>query len=155
MRPYVVYWNNIPSPYMVERFNVLADRNSFEFEAWFNERTKSGRSWVVNEDSWRFRYRYLPVVSVFGRHIRIPTPILGRRPDVLVSLYAEPVFLAGWAIAKLRGVKTCFWCEITYDRWIERKGWKNKIKEITFSRVDATLGHGAEGQKFEIGRAHV
>ena len=48
-RPFVVYWNNIPSPYMVERFNALADRNPFEFEAWFNDRIESDRSWDVDE----------------------------------------------------------------------------------------------------------
>lgn len=149
-RPYVVYWNNIPSPYMVERFNAVADRNSFDFEAWFNERTVSGRSWLVDESAWRFRYRYLPVLDLAGRRVRVPAPVLGRRPDVMVSLYAEPVFLAGWALAKLRGTKTCFWCQVTYDRWVERKSWKNQIKRIMFSRVDATLGHGAESQKFAI-----
>ena len=36
-RPFIVYWNNIPSPYMVARFNALVERNEIEFEAWFNE----------------------------------------------------------------------------------------------------------------------
>ncbi len=54
--PRVVYWNNIPSPYMVERFNAVADRGAFEFEAWFNDRIESDRSWNVDESSWRFRF---------------------------------------------------------------------------------------------------
>jgi hypothetical protein len=28
-KAFLVNWNNIPSPYMVERFNVLADRVAF------------------------------------------------------------------------------------------------------------------------------
>ncbi|AER56169.1 hypothetical protein DSC_07590 [Pseudoxanthomonas spadix BD-a59] len=71
MRPFVVYWNNIPSPYMVERFNALADRNPFEFEAWFNDRIHSDRSWTVDEAAWRFRYRYpllrpYPALAITG-----------------------------------------------------------------------------------------
>ena len=95
MRPLVVYWNNIPSPYMVERFNALVDRDVFEFEAWFNARITPDRSWNVDESSWRFRYRYLPATHLFGHTQHWPLPLLEKRPDVLVSLYAETVFIAG------------------------------------------------------------
>ncbi len=150
-RPFVVYWNNIPSPYMVERFNALADRNPFEFEAWFNDRIESDRSWDVDESGWRFRHRYLPTTRLLGRTQHWPLPVLGRRrPDVLVSLYAEPSFLSGWALTKLRGAKTAFWCQVTMDRWVQRKAWKNAIKRIVFPRVDATLGSGEESRAFAM-----
>jgi hypothetical protein len=32
-KPRVLYWNNIPTPYTVERFNV-ARRGTLDFEAW-------------------------------------------------------------------------------------------------------------------------
>lgn len=150
MRPFVVYWNNIPSPYMVERFNALADRGNVDFEAWFNDRTEPDRSWVVDELSWRFRYRYLPVTRLTGRRFHWPLPIFGRRPDVLVSLYAEPSFLVGWFLARLRGIKTAFWCQVTIDRWVKRTRWKDAIKRFVFSRVDATLGSGEESRAFAM-----
>ena len=149
-RPFVVYWNNIPAPYMVERFNALADRDAFEFEAWFNDRLEVDRSWEVSESAWRFRHRYLPTTRLLGRTQHWPLPLLGRRPDVLVSLYAEPAFLAGWAVAKVRGSKTAFWCQVTMDRWVERKPWKNAIKRAVFPRVDATLGSGEESRAFAM-----
>ena len=30
MKPRVVYWNNIPAPYMVDRFNALVDRGNVD-----------------------------------------------------------------------------------------------------------------------------
>ena len=150
MKPYVVYWNNIPAPYMVERFNALADRGGPNFEAWFNDRTEPDRSWKVDESSWRFRYRYLPTTNAWGRRLHWPTPMLGRRPDVLVSLYAQPCFMVGWAVAKLRGTKTVFWCQVTYDRWVIRKPWKESLKRFVFPKVDATLGSGKESQAFAM-----
>ena len=48
--PRVVYWNNIPAPYMVERFNALADREHLDFEAWFNDVTQPER-WDENFES--------------------------------------------------------------------------------------------------------
>lgn len=150
MRPFVVYWNNIPSPYMVERFNALADRDAFVFEAWFNDRIESDRSWHVDEASWRFRYRYLPTTHWFGRRQHWPLPLLGRRPDVLVNLYAEPAFMAGWAIAKFRGAKTGFRVLKTYDRWVARHPVKDAIKRFFFSRVDAIETPGEEGKQFAM-----
>lgn len=150
MRPLIVYWNNIPSPYMVERFNALADRDRFEFEAWFNDRIQADRSWEVNEASWRFRYRYLPSTHLLSRTQHWPVPILGKRPDVLVSLYAEPAFLAGWAVAKLRGTKTVFRVLKTYDHWVSRHPIKDAIKRFLFTRVDAIETPGEEGKQFAM-----
>lgn len=146
--PRVVYWNNIPSPYMVERFNALADRGNLEFEAWFNDRIEMNRSWDVDEKSWRFRYRYMPTSRILGRNFHWPFPIFRSRPDILVSLYAEPSFLIGWCLAKIRGVKTGFWVEVTFDRWVKRTLIKEWVKRRLFSKVDAIVTVGADGKKF-------
>jgi glycosyltransferase involved in cell wall biosynthesis len=149
-QPFVVYWNNQPAPYMVERFNALVDIGTLDFEAWFNDRLQSDRSWAVDEANWRFRYRYLPTTRLFGRRLHWPLPLLGRRPDVLVSLYAEPSFIVGWAIAKSRGAKTGFRVLKTSDRWISRNFVKNAIKRFLFGHVDAIETPGAEGKEFAV-----
>ena len=146
--PFVVYWNNIPSPYMVERFNALAERGAFEFEAWFNDRIVPDRSWDVDESSWRFKYRYVPTFRMGKRVLHWPWLLLTRRPDVLGSLYAEPAFIAGWLLAKLRGAKTGFWVEVTFDRWVKRRAYKNWIKRWLFRRVDAIVTVGDDGRRF-------
>jgi len=79
-----------------------------------------------------------------------PSPIFGRKPNVLVSLYAEPSFMIGWLLARLRCTKTAFWCQVTRDRWVKRMAWKNMIKRLAFSRVDATLGSGEESRAFAM-----
>ncbi|MHB1283726.1 MAG: glycosyltransferase family 4 protein [Metallibacterium scheffleri] len=133
---------------MVERFNALADRGAFEFEAWFNDRIESSRSWDVDESTWRFKYRYLPSTRIGTRVLHWPLPVFGCRPDVLVSLYAEPVFIAGWLLAKLRGAKTGFWVEVTFDRWIKRRAYKTWMKRWLFRRVDAIVTVGDDGWRF-------
>jgi len=137
---------------MVERFNALVDRGDlgYEFEAWFNDRIEFDRSWDVDETKWRFRYRYLPTTNVFGYKIHWPIYMLSRRPDVLVSLYAEPSYLLGWVIAKLRGSRTAFWCEVTFDAWITRRLWKEKLKKIIFPKVDVVLGSGNDGKNYAM-----
>jgi glycosyltransferase involved in cell wall biosynthesis len=149
VKPRVVYWNNIPAPYMVERFNAVARNGNLALEAWFSARTERDRSWIVEEDRWEFDHRYLPGMKC-GRHrLALPIPLFhGDPPDLLVSLYAGPSFLLGWALAKQRSIRTAFWAEVTYDAWVRRRRWKEAIKSFVFPRVDAVLTAGDDGHAF-------
>jgi hypothetical protein len=92
----VVYWTNIPAPYMVDRFNALARRENLQFEAWFSARTKKGRSWRVDEGGWDFPHRYLPSINRGAYPLAVPTPLLlGEVPDLLVTL--TPLLLSSSA----------------------------------------------------------
>jgi glycosyltransferase involved in cell wall biosynthesis len=136
----VVYWNNIPAPYMVDRFNALARRGRLDFEAWFSQRTHADRSWDVDERTWEFSYRYL--------RARLPLPLLRQRPDLLVSLYGEPEFVAGFLLARARGIRTAFWSEVTFDRWQPRRRWREALKRYLFTRVDGVITAGEDGRAF-------
>jgi len=149
MKSRVVYWNNIPAPYMVERFNAVAERRNLDFEAWFSMRTESDRSWQVAEESWRFPYRYLPAIP--GRPAAtIPFPALRARPDVLVSLYASPSFMVGSTLARLRKIRTAYWVEVTFDAWIRRRWWKERVKCQLLPRADGILTAGRDGAAFAM-----
>jgi glycosyltransferase involved in cell wall biosynthesis len=145
----VVYWNNIPAPYMVERFNALVMRGHFDFEAWFSARTESDRSWKVEESRWHFSYRYLPSVELGASALALPAPLLrGRAPDVLVSLYAGADFLAGSTLARHRGARIAFWVEVTYDAWVKRRRWKEAVKSRILPAADGILTAGDDGRAF-------
>jgi glycosyltransferase involved in cell wall biosynthesis len=151
MTPRVVYWNNIPAPYMVERFNAVARRANLDFEAWFSARTKRGRSWRVDDGEWEFRHRQLPSIDRGTYPLALPTPLLrGGPPDVFVSLYAAPAFLLGSAIAGIRGARTALWVEVTFDSLVRRRPWKERLKAAVFSRADAILTAGSDGQTFAM-----
>jgi glycosyltransferase involved in cell wall biosynthesis len=149
MKPRVVYWNNIPAPYIVDRFNAVVRRGNLSFEAWFSGRKHSERSWIVNESDWMFPYRYLPALARGDRRFAFPTKLLSRRPpQLLVSLYADPEFVLGTSLARSRGVRTAFWTEITFDAWIRRRRWKETLKRGLFSRVDGVIVAGPDGRRF-------
>jgi glycosyltransferase involved in cell wall biosynthesis len=145
-RPRVIYWNNIPAPYFVDRFNAVARRGNVDLEAWFSARTESDRSWIVDESSWEFRSRYLPGVKLGSRTIALPTGLLARpRPDLLISLHSNPSFLAGFALARSAGIRTAFRVLPTFDEWVRRHPIKEKLKHAAFSRVDAVKVPGPSG----------
>ena len=147
----VVYWNNIPAPYMVDRFNAVATRRNLDFEAWFSARTERDRSWEVDERSWLFTHRYLPALDRGMSALALPTPLLHEKaPDLLVSLYAGADFLAGSALARQRGARTAFWVEVTFDAWVRRRHWKEAVKSIALPRADAILTPGQDGRAFAV-----
>jgi glycosyltransferase involved in cell wall biosynthesis len=145
VRPRVAYWNNIPAPYVVDRFNAVARRAHVDLEAWFSFRTERGRSWSVDEARWEFPHRWLPCAGPFP----FPSPLVSRRPpDLLVSLYGWPWFAAGFVLAKARRTRIAFECEVTSKRRLERTGWKEAAKRTLFPRLDAVLTMGEEGERY-------
>lgn len=146
-----MWWNNIPAPYMVERFNALADRDSLDFEAWFSRRDEPGRSWNIDESLWRFAYRYMPSIRWRGRPLALPPAHLLRHPpDVLVGFYSEPAMLAGVRLAALRGARTALWAQVTPAAWQRRRPWKEAIKRFAIRGADATFGHGNDSRAFAM-----
>lgn len=147
----VVYWNNIPAPYMVDRFNALAQHCPFDFEVWFNDRTHSDRSWIVDESAWRFSYRYVPRLELGPLRFRLPGLLMRqKKPDLVVMLYAEPVFVLGWLLAKLRRVKVGFRVLKTFDAWVPRSKAKNLLKRLMFRSADVIETPGADGHEFAV-----
>jgi glycosyltransferase involved in cell wall biosynthesis len=149
-----VYWNNIPSPYTVERLNEVARRGNIDLEVWFTSRTHRDRSWEVDETKWEFPFRYLHGISVprcrGGSQFELRSPfVVGRsRPDLLVSLYAEPVYLAGWTFARTLGIRTAFRILPTYDSWVRRSPAKEAAKRYAFAKVDGVKVPGPDGAAY-------
>src|SRR5919199_5376028 len=145
-KPRVVYWQNIPSPYVVGRFNALVDRGNLDFEAWFNAEREPDRTWEVNPAEWRFRARYIPARRLFGRGLHLPLVELQQtRPDVLISLYDRPSFALGSLAARSSAARTAFRVLPNYDSWSRRSCWKELAKHVLFRAVDGAKVPGPDG----------
>jgi len=148
-KPKIVYWNNQPTPYVVDRFNALAERGHLDFEAWFSSRREWDRNWDVDESNWQFAYRYLPSITIRGHVLALTALALKkRRPDLIVSLYGHISYVLGFALARLRGVRAVFWVEPTFDSWMNRQPFKDHLKSLLFARADAVFTTGKDGGKF-------
>jgi glycosyltransferase involved in cell wall biosynthesis len=151
--PYVAYWNYMPAPYMVDRFNVLATRGNLRFEAWFSARREPHWSgaWTVDEQSWAFEHRYLPHAFIRGWSVGFPPALLKPgAPDVLVSPHGQPSFVGGWAVARARGIRTVFWVVKTFESWIPRRAYSERIKREMLSRTDAIFVPGDDAREYAL-----
>jgi len=149
-RPRVAYWTNIPTPYVQDRFNALAKRDAIDFEAWFMSERESDRSWEISESQWVFKHRYLRGVGPMDSRFAIPTELLRRPPDVLVSIYAQAPFVVGRLITRLRGIRHAFYVEKTFDNWVRRRPWKERLKRHLFTRADAILVGGPDARSYAL-----
>lgn len=136
---------------MVDRFNALARRGRVDFEAWFNTRTHDDRSWDVDEAEWAFSYKYVPSIRFGSLTVRLPS-LLARssKPDLVLMLHAEPIFVVAWLLAKARGIKVGFRVLKTFDRWVQRSRLKNALKHLMFSSADAIETPGDDGFSFAV-----
>jgi glycosyltransferase involved in cell wall biosynthesis len=146
-RPKVVYWNHSPTPYFVERFNAVVERGGLDFEAWFNNRRESIRSWEVDETEWRFLARYIPARKLLGWCERVPTAELrATRPDLLVQEYDRSHLTAGFLVGRTLARRTAFRVLPNFDSWSERTWWRETGKQIVFRAVDAAKVPGEDGR---------
>jgi glycosyltransferase involved in cell wall biosynthesis len=142
-RPRVVFWTPLPAPYMVERFNALADAGEIDLEVWFNVRAVEGRSWAIDESTWRFAHRYLKTHYWRTWWWGIPWPLLRKpKPDVVILLHSEPIYLVGLLIARLRGIVPCIILDGPEDGWSPRSRIKELVKRVAFrlARYTACAG---------------
>ncbi len=147
--PRVIYWDNLPAPYAVERYNTLADRGNLDFSVWFSRRTDPDRTWDVDESAWRFAGTYIEDPSRgLGAIHRFVRRCNEARPDLVLSLYGERPFVAGHAILKALDVRTAVLVLPTFDAWVRRKWWKEFAKAVLFRSADAAKVPGPDGCQY-------
>jgi len=149
-KPYVVCWRNEPRPEWVGLFNLLADRGKYDFVALLNNRSIPNWGWNYENMNWTF-FRNIDSICIRGLKLKYPGHLLsGRVPDVMVTEYAKPLFVIGFFLAKMRGVKTVCYVEKTSDSWVQRIWWKQVLKRIMFHLSDGIFTTGNDGVRFAI-----
>ncbi len=146
-KPRVVYWFKQPTPYMVERFNAVADRNTINFEAWFDDVREPDRSWDVNEGEWRFAARYLgknglPILKDW----KIPSQELrDTKPDLIIQECDRSHLAVGFLLGRVLAKRTAFRSLPNYDAWSERTWWREVSKHFLYRAVDGAKVPGPDG----------
>ncbi len=150
-RPRVIYWFNQPTPYVVNRFNAVADHGAVDLEAWFSEVRQPDRSWDVDEREWRFPARYIPNRRFLGIRLRIPLPELAQtRPDVFVLEYDRLNQAIGAVAGRAIARRVAFRVLQNFDAWSKRTWWREVAKHLLFRAVDAVKVPGPDGRALAV-----
>ena len=150
-RPRVVYWDNLPAPYAVERYNTLAARGTLDFSVWFARRADPDRFWTVDESTWRFQAAYVEDPSTgLDEAQQFARRCDEARPELLLTLYGERPFAVGHFLIKGLGIRTALLVLPTYDAWVRRAWWKEQAKRLLFHSADAAKVSGVDGQRYAL-----
>lgn len=147
--PRVVYWNNQPSPYVVDRFNAVASTNAVDFEAWFDNYRETDRSWDVDPSTWRFPAVALGTTDNDHPLARIPLELVEQRqPDLLISNYDRLHMVLGLIAAKPMVARTAVRCLPTWPAWDRPSATRSAAKHILFRAVDGAKVPGPDGAAY-------
>lgn len=131
---WVTWW---PVRYWTERFNALADRDDCALEVVFLGGGSRYLHCSVNEEDWRFRYRYLSKREDSSGYyapnwrFRNPLSLLFPRCDALVMNYGEPACVAAGMACRILGWK--------YSIFAPNTVFDNRSGSLYRERLKSTL----------------
>jgi glycosyltransferase involved in cell wall biosynthesis len=135
----VLYWFTQPTPYVVARFNAVAQQPELDFHAVFSRVREPDRSWDVDQSAWKFPASYL------GR-VKVPVRELVRlRPDVFVLEYDRWNLVLGAVVGFAAARRVAFRVLPNFDAWSKRTWWRELSKNVLFKAVDGAKVPGPDG----------
>ena len=146
----VVYWNNMPSPYVVSRFNEVAQRDAFDFEAWFDGLREADRSWAVDPSEWKFNARFIQGRRRLGHHkLVLPLAELrSSRPDVFICNYDRLHYVLGAIVGRSLARRTALRCLPSFDAWTSPSRIRDLARSFVFRAVDGAKVPGPDGSAY-------
>lgn len=145
--PHVVYWNNQPTPYFVERMNEVVRRGKVHVEAWFDVERRPDRSWDVDPSTWLFPARYVTQKGRTGHRLQIPTSELrSAKPDVFIGVLEDLSSLLGIVSARRWAHRVALRGLPHFETWGSRRSFRELGKHVVFGFVDGAKVPGMAGQ---------
>lgn len=139
---------NIPTPYRLHFYKALTQALStekIELQVWFMTDTEPGRQWVLDPDTFEFKYRFSAGLHPLIRHRLFHfNPfyfyfLLANPPQwlLLSGSWYFPTFLGALLIARMRGIKTIIWNEsnLAYVEYFHF--FVNKVRGMILNLADA------------------
>lgn len=148
-RPKVIYWNNQPTPYLVDRLNAVVANGNTDVEAWFETERESDRSWAVDPSSWGFSGSYLSSTKVGPLQMPFPDRrLIGHGPDVLITPIDRKAAVAavsvGRAIAKRVAARTL----PMYATWTNQSRASKVAFSLLYRAIDGAKVPGDDGVRW-------
>lgn len=146
--PRVLYWDIMPSPYFVGRFNAVAKRDDLKFHAIFSTLRERDRRWAVSQEEFEFSFEILPTPPPRSVFYIVPKGIFIADYDLLVTGYKHPAWIVGWHIAKMRNRRVAFRVLKTFETWFPRRAWRERFKAYLFARTDGFKVAGPDAAEY-------
>lgn len=145
----IVFWYSVPDPYMIDRFNALAQRHSMNFECWFSGQIATERSWILDYTAMNFPHRFLRHIPAGKRHIGVPLAEWISSPaDLMISFHGIPDVALSVVQKAIPRRKLVYYVEKTFEEWRGYSPLRERAKHALLSNADAILSPGADADGY-------
>lgn len=140
----LVYWNNVPTPYMDERFACIKNLLGDNFAAAYTLKGAKSHGWKIGSPRYQVIHSGATAPSL-ANDATLILKILKYRPTHVVALHAERVAPLLALLGRFLGFYVIFWTVTTFDTWIKRSKAKEWAKRFVFRLGSGVVSPGADG----------
>ncbi len=156
--PVLAVVTNLPNPYRVPLFNLLAERTAaagWQLEVVFGSRSNARRKWQLDENEFRFPHRFLEARNIQLAPDRVANTYrgIGRelariKPDALVTTGFSLGSIAVGRFARRQGVPWAIWSGAVAGR---EPGWlRRQQRRWLVRRADGFLVYGTAARDYVV-----
>jgi glycosyltransferase involved in cell wall biosynthesis len=153
-RPKVVYWNNQPAPYVVDRLNAVMRLGTIDLEAWFDTVRLEDRQWDVDKSEWLFPARFVARYRMGSRQFAIPaTELREVQPDLLIQTLDQVSNLLGVMVGRREAGRVTLRLLPTFRSWVPHPRRSGAARHLVYRGIDGAKisGHDAQRQALQYG----
>ena len=144
-KPVVVYWNNQPTPYVVARFNAVAEKGKIDLRAWFDTEREPDRSWELDPSQWKFDATYLPKARIGPLVVPFPdSEMLKLRPDVLITPMDRIPGVIAALVGKATSRRVASRTLPILETWVTRTRRAEAAKHFLYRAIDGAKVSGPD-----------
>src|SRR5664280_1092582 len=144
-RPIVVYWNNQPTPYVVARFNAVAEAGNLDLRAWFDTEREPDRSWELDPALWKFPATYVPRARLGPLVVPLPdSDMQGLHPDVLITPMDRTSGAVAAIVGKALSRRVASRTLPVFETWVKKTVRTEAAKQFLYRAIDGAKVSGVD-----------
>lgn len=135
----------MPSPYVLGRLDAVARQEGVEVEVVFRRWTNTDRHWRRPDLSdYAFTASVAPTEQLSGALRHLIGRVRDRRPDVVIALHEDQVFVLGIGLLRAMGIPVVLRVLPTWTTWFPRRLSRELVKHLVFRLASGAKVSGIE-----------
>ena len=130
----IAYWNNLPSPYFIDRLNALNRIEDVEVFGIFSDGDRADRKWEGQQTRAEFEF------AILSEQDAAPVPALidiakSQKPDLVIGLYSDRTYMEGILRLKAMGIPYVIRFMPSFEAWFPKSRSREAAKHLLFRSV--------------------
>ena len=135
---------NIPAPYRLPVYELVADTPGIELKTFFFAGSEPDRKWDLPQGKSKQFFLKEFFITVGGRFIHFNPDIWGHlssfKPDVVITTGFNPTHLLAYAYARLKGLRHVAMTDGTLESEVKLSGVHRWVRRLVFAGSQAFIG---------------